>query len=68
MLPVVAFLTCVLVGWVSKPDSVLDEIKIGHKGGGIRRERLFAVMIKFVAPVLLFVILLQAFNVFSFLE
>ena len=68
MLPVVAFLTCVLVGWVRKPDSVLDEIKIGHKGGGIRRERLFAVMIKFVAPALLFVILLQAFNVFSFLE
>lgn len=67
MLPVVAFMTCILVGWICKPYSVLDEIKIGHKSGVIHREKLFVVMIKFVAPLLLFVILLQAFNVFSFL-
>ena len=66
MLPIVALLTCVLVGWVCKPKSVLDEIKIGHNGKSIGREKLFVVMIKFVAPVLLFIILLQAFNLFSF--
>ena len=68
MLPVVAFLTCVLIGWICKPKSVLDEIKIGHKNDVIHREKLFIVMIRFIAPILLFVILLQAFNVFSFLE
>ena len=68
LLPIVALLTCILVGWVCKPHSVLDEIKIGHKSAIIHREKLFVVMIKFVAPVLLFLILLQAFNVFSFLE
>ena len=67
MLPIVALLTCVLIGWVCKPHVVLDEIKIGHKSDVIHREKLFVVMIKFVAPILLFVILLQAFNVFSFL-
>lgn len=67
MLPIVALLTCLLVGWVCKPHCVLDEIKIGHKSEVIHREKLFVVMIKFVAPVLLFVILLQAFNVFAFL-
>ena len=67
MLPIVALLTCVLIGWVCKPHAVLDEIKIGHKSEVIHREKLFVVMIKYVAPVLLFVILLQAFNVFSFL-
>ena len=67
MLPIVAFLTCILIGWVCKPHSVLDEIKIGHNSAVIHREKLFVVMIKFIAPILLFVILLQAFNVFSFL-
>ncbi len=67
MLPIVALLTCLLVGWVCKPHCVLDEIKIGHKSEVIHREKLFVVMIKFVAPMLLFVILLQAFNVFAFL-
>ncbi len=67
MLPIVALLTCVLVGWVCKPKSVLDEIKIGTDGKKFFREPLFVAMIKFIAPVFLIVILLQAFNVFSFL-
>ena len=66
MLPIVALLTCVLIGWVCKPKSVLDEAQIGCNKK-IHRAGLFTVMIKFIAPVLLLVILLQAFNVFSFL-
>ena len=67
MLPIVALLTCILIGWVCKPKSVIDEIKIGADGKPFRRESLFVVMIKFVAPLFLVVILLQAFNLFSFL-
>ncbi len=65
MLPIVALLTCVLIGWVCKPKSVLDEIKIGLGDKHFHREKLFVAMIKFVCPVLLFLILLQAFNLFS---
>ena len=68
MLPVTALLTCVLVGWVCKPKSVLEELKLGTSGKKFEREGLFCVMIKYVAPLLLIVILLQAFNVFSFLN
>ena len=67
MLPIVALLTCVLIGWIAKPKTVLDEIKIGQEKKTIAREKLFVVMIKFVSPILLVVLLLQAFNVFSFL-
>lgn len=67
MLPIVALLTCVLIGWVCGPKSVIDEVSIGLNGMRFRRQKLFVVMIKFVAPVLLFVILLQAFNLLSFL-
>ncbi len=68
LLPIVALLTCVLVGWVCKPNCVLDEIKIGANAKVLHREKLFVVMIKFVAPVLLTLILLQAFNLFSALS
>ncbi len=68
MLPVVALLTCVLVGWVCKPKSVIDEVSVGLGGKKFARKGLFVVMIKFIAPVLLIVILLQAFNLLSFLN
>ena len=67
MLPIVALVTCLLVGWFCKPKTIIDELKIGMGTGAFRREKLYIVMVKFVAPVILLVILLQAFNVFAFL-
>jgi len=68
LMPVVAILTCILIGWVVKPQYVVDEVKQGLGNKKFGREKLYVVMMKFVAPVLLFLILLQAFNVFSFLN
>ncbi len=67
MLPIVALLTCVLIGWVCKPKAVLDEVQIGCDKK-LKRAGMFKLMIKFIAPVLLLVILLQAFNLLSFLQ
>ena len=67
MLPLVALITAVFVGWILKPKSLTDEIEAGLDGTVFRRKGLYTVMIKYVAPVLLFLLILQAFNVFSFL-
>ncbi len=66
MLPVVALLTCLLV-WVCSTKVITDEVEIGLDGKSFSRKRLYTVMIKYVAPVLLILILLQSFNVFAFL-
>ncbi len=66
MLPIVALLTCVLV-WCCKPKTIIDEVKSGSNEK-FKREKLYIVMIKYIAPVLLITILLQAFNFFSFLD
>lgn len=58
LMPIVAFTTCILIGWVLKPKTVLDEVCIG--GCRFRREKLYVVMIRYVAPALLLVLLLQA--------
>ena len=65
MLPIVSLFTCILIGWVCKVHSVLDEIKIGYHKESIVREKMLAAMIRYIAPLLLLVILLQAFNVLS---
>ncbi len=63
LMPIVAIGTCILIGWIVKPKTVIDEAtKNGEKFG---RRKLYIVMIKVVAPILLFILLLGAFGVFS---
>lgn len=61
LMPLVALLTCILIGWVVKPKTVIDEVTRG--GEVFRRRKLYIVMIKVVAPALLFVLLIQAFGI-----
>ena len=59
-MPIVALLTCILIGWVAKPDVIIDEVTNGgQKKFG--RKKLFIVMIKYIAPIMLFVLLVQSF-------
>lgn len=62
LMPFVALITCILIGWVVKPKTVIDEVTAnGEKFG---RKFIYNAVIKFVAPVLLFILLLQAVGVF----
>ena len=62
LMPVVAILTCILIGWVAKPKTVIDEVtKNGEKFG---RKYIYIGMVKVVAPVLLAILLLQALGAF----
>ncbi|MBO5390083.1 MAG: sodium-dependent transporter, partial [Lachnospiraceae bacterium] len=61
MMPIVAIGTCILIGWIAKPKTVIDEVeKTGHKFG---RKTLYIVMIKVIAPIFLAVLLLQSLGV-----
>ena len=56
-MPIIAIATCILIGWVLKPKTVIDEAtKNGEKFG---RKTLYIVMIKFVAPLGLLLLLLK---------
>ena len=61
LMPIVGLLTCILIGWIAKPKTTIDEItRNGEKFG---RKTLYIVMIKVVAPILLFIILLTGLGV-----
>lgn len=55
LMPVVAFLTCILIGHVVGTKAIADEVKEG--ANAFHREKLHRVMIRWVAPVLLLLIL-----------
>ncbi|MCQ2080545.1 MAG: sodium-dependent transporter [Lachnospiraceae bacterium] len=66
LMPFVALVTCIFIGWIVKPKYIVDEVtKNGEKFG---RKTLYNVMIKFIAPVILFILLLQAFGLLGFLN
>ena len=63
LMPVVAIATCVLVGWVIKPKTIIDEVTVN--GEKFSRRQLYNIMIKFVTPVMLFFLLLQSLGLFK---
>lgn len=63
-MPIVALATCILIGWVAKPETVIDEVT--KNGARFNRKFIYNATIKFIAPVLLMVILLQAFGIVKF--
>lgn len=58
LMPVVSIATCIFIGWILKPKAIIDEVTLG--GCKFGRKKLYVVMIKYVTPLLLSVLLLQA--------
>ena len=63
LMPIAAIGTCILIGWIAKPKTVIEEVeKNGTKMG---RKLLYTVMIKFIAPVMLIVLFLKSVGVLT---
>ncbi len=54
IMPVVAFLTCILIGWIVGTKVVSDEVSLS---GPFRRKRMFEIMVRWVAPICLVAVL-----------
>ena len=57
LMPVVAFLTCIFIGYVIKPKAITDEIELTGKFKG---KKLFNIVIKYIAPVCIVLILISS--------
>lgn len=61
MMPIVALITCILIGYVVKTKFIEDEVEINS---AFKSKKMFQIMIKFVAPVFMVIIFLS--SVFGF--
>ncbi len=58
MMPFIALLSTILIGWIMKPDYVIDEMQ--RNGETFRRKGLYRIMIRYVSPVLMLILFLQS--------
>lgn len=58
LMPIVALFTCIFVGFIIKPKAVADEVK--ETDGTFKSEGMFNIMIKWIAPLFLFIILVSS--------
>lgn len=57
LMPIVAFLTCIFVGYVVKPKAIIDEVE---ESSEFKSEKIYTVVIKYVAPILIILILISS--------
>ena len=57
IMPIVALLTCIFVGYVIKPKTLSEEIALTGK---FKSEKIFTVIIKYIAPVCILAILISS--------
>lgn len=62
MMPIIAIISSLMIGWFCGTKLITDEIKLNGERFG--REWLYIIMIKYIAPVFLVFILLSAFGIF----
>ena len=60
LMPICAFCTCIFIGYIIKPKTIIDEVKISSQFIG---EKIFVVMIRYIAPIAIIAILI--FSVLS---
>ena len=58
MMPLISLLSTILIGWIVTPDYVIDEME--RNGEHFRRKKMYTVMIRFVAPVMMLILFLQS--------
>lgn len=67
IMPIVAILTCIFIGYIVKPKTMINEIEA--QGAKFKQKKLFSVMIKYIAPVCIVLILVfsicEAFEIKS---
>lgn len=63
LMPMISIGTCILIGWVKGPQFIIDEAeKNGEKFG---RAKLYTVMMKYIAPVMLFILFLKSIGILN---
>lgn len=63
LMPIVSICTCILIGWVVKPQTIIDEVE--KNGTKMSRKKLYVVMIKYIAPVMLFILFLKSIGIIN---
>lgn len=57
LMPIVAFLTCIFIGYIIKPQAIIEEVELSAT---FKKKKLFTVMVKYIAPICIVLILVSS--------
>jgi len=57
LMPITAAATCIFVGWILKPDSIIQEVQ--EEGNSFKAKSLYVAMVKYFAPAFVIAILVS---------
>ena len=57
LLPIVGMLTCIVVGFVIRPQAIIDEVEINDR---FKVKKFYTIMVKWIAPIFILVILITS--------
>ena len=60
LMPIVALITCIFVGYVIKPSAIIEEVELT---GRFKRKAIFAFIIKYLAPICIILILISSVGI-----
>lgn len=63
MMPIVSLLTCIIIGWVKKPQWIIEEMEAS--GHPFKRKKVYSFTIRYLAPILMFLLFLQSTGILS---
>ena len=63
LMPLISLLTCVFIGWIVKPAWIAEEMELG--GSRFGRKKLYGIMIRYIAPVIMAVLFVQSTGLLS---
>lgn len=63
MMPLIALLSTILIGWIKTPDYVIEEME--RNGETFRRKKMYIIMIRYVAPVMMLVLFIQSTGILA---
>lgn len=64
MMPLIAFLSSIFLGWVMKPEWIIEEVEYGGKK--FKRKGLYIIMTKYCLPVIMFILFLISTGIFTY--
>lgn len=63
LMPFIALLSSIFIGWIMKPDWIAEEMELNHNK--FRRKKLYNVMIRYIMPIIMVILFLQSTGILN---
>ena len=64
LMPMISFLTCIFIGWIIKPNFVIQEME--ENNNNFKQKKAYAFIVRFVAPLIMLILFFQSTGLLNY--